>query len=133
MAETQREIERKFEFTHGDGTEGGGAGPGRGGRLPDLTGTAGITEVRAEGTVRLDAVYYDTPDRRLAAAGLTLRRRTGGHDAGWHLKLPVAPGVRDEIRAPSPTPRPAPSPPSSAPASAAPGSNRRSGWAPNAS
>ncbi|MFE2247740.1 hypothetical protein ACFXC2_13380, partial [Streptomyces lavendulae] len=67
MAETQREIERKFEFTHGDGTEGGGAGPGRGGRLPDLTGTAGITEVRAEGTVRLDAVYYDTPDRRLAA------------------------------------------------------------------
>ncbi|MFF7500823.1 CHAD domain-containing protein [Streptomyces lavendulae] len=100
MAETQREIERKFEFTHGDGTEGGGAGPGRGGRLPDLTGTAGITEVRAEGTVRLDAVYYDTPDRRLAAAGLTLRRRTGGHDAGWHLKLPVAPGVRDEIRAP---------------------------------
>ncbi|WP_371678558.1 CHAD domain-containing protein [Streptomyces sp. NBC_01276] len=100
MAETKREIERKFEFTHGDGAEGGEAGTGRRGRLPDLTGTAGITAVRDGGTVRLDAVYYDTADRRLAAAGLTLRRRTGGQDAGWHLKLPVAPGVRDEIRAP---------------------------------
>lgn len=37
---------------------------------------------------------------RLAADGITLRRRTGGDDAGWHLKLPVAAGVRDEIRAP---------------------------------
>src|SRR4029077_14350822 len=30
-----------------------------------------------------------------------LRRRTGGHDDGWHLKLPVVgegPGVRDEIQ-----------------------------------
>ncbi|MCX5378371.1 CYTH and CHAD domain-containing protein [Streptomyces sp. NBC_00091] len=90
MAETQREIERKFEFTQ--------AGPGQ--RLPDLTGTAAIAAVRDRGTVHLDAVYYDTPDRRLAADGLTLRRRTGGEDAGWHLKLPVAPGVRDEIRTP---------------------------------
>ncbi|MFM9662799.1 CYTH domain-containing protein, partial [Streptomyces scabiei] len=31
---------------------------------------------------------------------ITLRRRTGGSDAGWHLKLPVAPGVRDEIQVP---------------------------------
>ncbi|TXS57671.1 CYTH domain-containing protein, partial [Streptomyces sp. t39] len=48
----------------------------------------------------LDAVYYDTEDLRLAAASVTLRRRTGGADAGWHLKLPVEPGVRDEIAAP---------------------------------
>lgn len=89
MADTKREIERKFEFTSA-ATK----------RLPDLTGTAGITAVRLQGTTRLDAVYYDTPDLRLAADGLTLRRRTGGADEGWHLKLPVSPGVRDEIAAP---------------------------------
>ena len=37
----------------------------------------------------LEAVYYDTPNLRLLAEGVTLRRRTGGEDAGWHLKLPV--------------------------------------------
>ncbi|MFJ9340724.1 CHAD domain-containing protein [Streptomyces sp. NPDC101733] len=120
MADTKREIERKFEFTPSRGKralpegEGGSASKGRsegkgkaGGksarrrpRLPDLTGTAEIAAVRDEGTVLLDAVYYDTPDRRLAADGLTLRRRTGGEDAGWHLKLPVSPGVRDEVHAP---------------------------------
>ncbi|MFD3778214.1 CHAD domain-containing protein [Streptomyces sp. NPDC058612] len=96
MADTKREIERKFEFTRAGKK---GAGPARG-EVPDLTGTAGITAVTDQGTVELDAVYYDTPDRRLAADGLTLRRRTGGADAGWHLKLPVSPGVRDEIGAP---------------------------------
>ncbi|MER5733170.1 CYTH and CHAD domain-containing protein [Streptomyces sp. NPDC002138] len=90
MADTKREIERKFEFTSG--------AAGRRG-VPDLTGTAGIAAVLDQGTVDLDAVYYDTPDQRLAADGLTLRRRTGGADAGWHLKLPVSPGVRDEVRA----------------------------------
>ncbi|MEU8778416.1 CYTH and CHAD domain-containing protein [Streptomyces sp. NPDC048606] len=90
MADTQREIERKFEFTK-SGAERRG--------VPDLTGTAGIATVRDRGTAELDAVYYDTPDHRLAADGITLRRRTGGEDAGWHLKLPVAPGVRDEVRA----------------------------------
>ena len=37
----------------------------------------------------LDAVYFDTSDLRLARAGITLRRREGGTDPGWHLKLPV--------------------------------------------
>ncbi|MFE1754968.1 CYTH and CHAD domain-containing protein [Streptomyces anandii] len=86
MAVTQREIERKYESDAGS--------------LPELTGAAGIAAVLDKGVAELDAVYYDTADERLAAAGLTLRRRTGGTDAGWHLKLPVAPGVRDEIRAP---------------------------------
>ncbi|MET7284571.1 CYTH and CHAD domain-containing protein [Streptomyces sp. NPDC005573] len=86
MADTKREIERKYEA-------------GAGG-LPDLTGVPGVAAVRDEGLVELDATYYDTADERLAAASLTLRRRTGGSDAGWHLKFPVAPGVRDEIRAP---------------------------------
>ncbi|MEU5898131.1 CYTH and CHAD domain-containing protein [Streptomyces venezuelae] len=86
MAETKREIERKYDVKAG--TE-----------LPDLTGVAGVVD---KGTADLDAVYWDTPDQRLAAASITLRRRTGGHDAGWHLKLPVslADGVRDEVHAP---------------------------------
>ncbi|WP_327283407.1 MULTISPECIES: CYTH and CHAD domain-containing protein [unclassified Streptomyces] len=91
MADTKREIERKFEFTTSKAARRG---------VPDLTGTAAIAVVADQGTVDLDAVYYDTPDQRLAADGLTLRRRTGGADAGWHLKLPVSPGVRDEIAAP---------------------------------
>ncbi|WP_329249724.1 CYTH and CHAD domain-containing protein [Streptomyces sp. NBC_01478] len=86
MADTQREIERKYESD-----ESG---------LPDLTGVAGVEAVIDKGVAHLDAVYYDTADERLAAASLTLRRRTGGSDAGWHLKVPVAPGVRDEIREP---------------------------------
>lgn len=86
MADTKREIERKYESD-----ESG---------LPDLTGVGGVAGVLDKGVVELDATYYDTPDERLAATGVTLRRRTGGSDAGWHLKFPVAPGVRDEIRAP---------------------------------
>ncbi|MEU4212252.1 CYTH and CHAD domain-containing protein [Streptomyces sp. NPDC026206] len=93
MADTVREIERKYEA-------GDGAGRTAAALLPDLTGAAPVAAVTDRGTAELDAVYYDTADRRLAAAGITLRRRTGGTDAGWHLKLPVAPGVRDEIRAP---------------------------------
>ncbi|MGW6981683.1 CYTH and CHAD domain-containing protein [Streptomyces sp. NPDC054932] len=90
MADTKREIERKFEFSKAKSARRG---------VPDLTGTAAVAAVSDQGTVDLDAVYYDTPDQRLAADGLTLRRRTGGADEGWHLKLPVSPGVRDEIGA----------------------------------
>ncbi|MFI9340128.1 CHAD domain-containing protein [Streptomyces sp. NPDC052773] len=86
MADTKREIERKYA----SGDSG----------LPDLTGVAGVAAVLDKGVAELDAVYYDTADHRLAADSITLRRRTGGADAGWHLKFPVAPGVRDEIRAP---------------------------------
>lgn len=91
MVDTVREIERKYEAT---------AGTRELPPLPDLTGVDGVTAVIDQGTALLDAVYYDTAARRLAADGITLRRRTGGDDAGWHLKLPVAAGVRDEIRAP---------------------------------
>ncbi|TPQ18570.1 CYTH and CHAD domain-containing protein [Streptomyces sporangiiformans] len=86
MADTKREIERKYESD-----ESG---------LPDLTGVAGVAAVVDKGVADLDAVYYDTADERLAASSITLRRRTGGADEGWHLKFPVAPGVRDEIQAP---------------------------------
>ncbi|WP_405808298.1 CYTH and CHAD domain-containing protein [Streptomyces sp. NBC_00210] len=87
MADTKREIERKYEATPET-------------RLPDLTRVPGVSAVIDKGVRELDAVYYDTADLRLADSAITLRRRTGGDDAGWHLKLPVAPGVRDEITAP---------------------------------
>ncbi|MGW4228155.1 CYTH and CHAD domain-containing protein [Streptomyces sp. NPDC004980] len=87
MADSKREIERKYEATPET-------------RLPDLTRVAGVSAVVHRGLRELDAVYYDTEDLRLAAGSLTLRRRTGGDDAGWHLKFPVATGIRDEIRAP---------------------------------
>ncbi|GFH34104.1 CYTH and CHAD domain-containing protein [Streptomyces pacificus] len=87
MAETKREIERKYEATPGTG-------------IPDLTGAAGIADAVAKGVRELEADYYDTPGLRLAADGITLRRRTGGTDEGWHLKFPVTTGIREEIHAP---------------------------------
>ncbi|MYW65690.1 CHAD domain-containing protein [Streptomyces sp. SID8379] len=93
MADTKREIERKYEVP---------GAPDEHFELPDLLKVPGVAAVIEKGVVELDAVYYDTEDQRLAADKITLRRRTGGDDAGWHLKLPVAlsEGVRDEVRAP---------------------------------
>ena len=51
-------------------------------------------------TYQLAATYFDTPDERLAANKMTLRRRTGGTDAGWHLKLPAGQDARREVREP---------------------------------
>lgn len=93
MADTKREIERKYELPELPDTE-------RPAGLPDLTRARGVASVLDQGIVELDAVYYDTADLRLAAGSLTLRRREGGADAGWHLKFPVATGFRDELRAP---------------------------------
>lgn len=89
MAQTKREIERKYDV-------------GADAELPDLTGVAGVSDVIDKGVVQLDAVYHDTTDQVLLSDSITLRRRTGGDDEGWHLKLPVSltQGVRDEIQAP---------------------------------
>ncbi len=83
------ERERKFDV---DG--GGVAG------LPDLHGLPGVASVGTPVTEELDAVYYDTADHLLRARRITLRRRTGGHDEGWHLKLPEGPDSRREIQLP---------------------------------
>ena len=69
------EIERKFDVDPGF-------------QRPGFAGViAGVTA--AEPVVHhLSATYFDTADGRLAASKITLRRRTGGADEGWHLKLP---------------------------------------------
>ena len=85
MTTTVRETERKYEVA--DGVE-----------LPGLTGLAGEQSPVGPEEQTLEAVYFDTDDLRLAQAGVTLRRRRGGDDAGWHLKLPAGGDSRDEVR-----------------------------------
>ncbi|RJK96289.1 CYTH and CHAD domain-containing protein [Vallicoccus soli] len=63
--------------------------------LPDLAGAGEVAAVGAVSTHRLDATYWDTADLRLAARGVRLRRRTGGTDAGWHVKLPDGSGTTE--------------------------------------
>lgn len=36
----------------------------------------------------MEAVYFDTADLDLLRLGVTLRRRPGGENAAWHVKLP---------------------------------------------
>ncbi len=69
--------------------------------LPRLTDLPGVISVDEPQLLRLRATYFDTADLRLAQHGITLRRRTGGDDAGWHLKLPVDSDTRAEIREPA--------------------------------
>jgi inorganic triphosphatase YgiF len=68
--------------------------------MPDLSGLAGGSRVTDPEVRLLTATYFDTGDLRLSAAKITLRRRTGGTDAGWHLKLPAGPGSRRELQVP---------------------------------
>jgi len=68
--------------------------------LPDLAGLDGVAAITGPRTYRLRAVYFDTRDYGLAEARITLRRRTGGTDAGWHLKLPAGTDSRREVHAP---------------------------------
>jgi len=87
---TQVEIERKYAVD----TE----------YLPDLVGVGdavGVHIVAAEAhePFVLEAVYFDTADLALARAKIALRRRVGGHDEGWHVKLPAVEG-RTELQWP---------------------------------
>ena len=86
------EIETKLEIT-------GNAA------LPSFTGRRSLTAVGLVGAAEpvvheLDAVYFDTAEHDLLRSKLTLRHRTGGDDAGWHLKLPAIAGARTEIGLP---------------------------------
>jgi CHAD domain-containing protein len=68
--------------------------------VPDLSDLPGCARVSAPETHHLVAKYFDTDDFRLAARSITLRRREGGEDAGWHLKIPAGPDAKNELRAP---------------------------------
>jgi inorganic triphosphatase YgiF len=82
-----RETERKYAV---DGAV----------QLPDPPGLLGLDANAGVGCEQLEAVYFDTPDLKLLRAGVTLRRRVGGSDEGWHLKLPSGVDSRDEHRLP---------------------------------
>jgi CHAD domain-containing protein len=68
--------------------------------LPAFERLPQVSSIRDAPAEHLDAEYYDTSDLRLIRAGITLRRREGGHDAGWHLKLPAGADSRREIGVP---------------------------------
>lgn len=84
---TMRETERKYE-----GIEGL--------ELRDPAGLLGVDTATGPDEQNLEAVYFDTADLRLVRAGVTLRRREGGSDEGWHLKFPAGKDSRDELRLP---------------------------------
>ena len=89
-SETVRETERKYESAEPPGAE----------LIAELAAAAGGAAPAAPTRIDLSATYYDTEDLRLLRSRITLRRRVGGHDAGWHLKLPAGADSRDEVRQP---------------------------------
>lgn len=69
--------------------------------VPDWSALPGVVAVGAGEQRSLDATYLDTADAALARNGFALRRRTGGPDAGWHIKGPRgADGGRVELHWP---------------------------------
>lgn len=85
-----RSVEIELKFDVDEGTP-----------VPDWSALPGVASVTAGEVRGLDATYLDTEDAALARAGYALRRRTGGPDAGWHIKGPVRPdGGRVELHWP---------------------------------
>jgi CHAD domain-containing protein len=87
MATEITETERKYEFEPGA-------------ELPSLHDLPPVAQESGLPEQTLQAEYYDTADLRLIRAGVTLRRRRGGSDQGWHLKLPLDGDARREIQRP---------------------------------
>src|SRR4029077_20677976 len=85
MTADHREVEDKYDLDESS-------------VLPDLSTLKGVKSVSTV-EQQLVPMYVDTRDLALAEAGVVLRRRTGGEDAGWHLKLPMD-GARLEIAVP---------------------------------
>lgn len=78
-AEEQLEVEDKFEVEAGFG-------------LPDLTGLLPAGGRWETDDFQIENTYFDTPSAYLAQFGVSVRRREGGPDAGWHLKVPDSDG-----------------------------------------
>ncbi|HEY5355619.1 MAG TPA: CYTH domain-containing protein [Streptosporangiaceae bacterium] len=68
--------------------------------VPDLAGSGGAVRMTPPDVQHLAATYFDTDDLQLIGSHITLRRRTGGDDAGWHIKLPVGGDTRREVHFP---------------------------------
>ena len=67
--------------------------------VPDLAVLDPVESVELSAPHVLEATYFDTGDLRLIGAGFSVRRRTGGDDEGWHLKIPMPEGDgRHEVR-----------------------------------
>lgn len=75
MASQEVEVEKKYDV-------------GEDAQVPALAEIPGVAKAGEPHVDTLEAVYFDTDRHVLAARGITLRRRTGGADAGWHVKLP---------------------------------------------
>src|SRR5665648_1070631 len=78
-------VERKFDADAGA-------------PLPDLSEAGGAVSEAVKS--QLEATYFDTADAQLARHLITLCRRTGGDDDGWHLKLSAGVDERTEVRLP---------------------------------
>jgi hypothetical protein len=83
VTESHLEIERTYDLP--DAAD-----------LPDLVGVGGIIRTEAQEPFTLDATYWDTERFDLVASRVTVRRRTGGPDAGWHIKRAESDTVRRE-------------------------------------
>ena len=57
--------------------------------LPDFRAHPLVQDASPQVTFELVAEYFDTEDLQLGRRGSALRHRSGGHDAGWHLKTRV--------------------------------------------
>lgn len=77
------EVERKFTLPPDE-------------LVPEPRDWPRVGQVGAERRYLLEATYYDTAALDLASHGVTLRRREGGPDEGWHLKLPRSGDARLE-------------------------------------
>jgi hypothetical protein len=84
MSGGEVEIERKYDVDEAA-------------RVPSLIGAGRVAHADEADAFDLDATYYDTPELTLASARVAVRRRVGGHDAGWHIKWPpLAEGRREQ-------------------------------------
>ncbi|MFC4243076.1 CYTH domain-containing protein [Gryllotalpicola reticulitermitis] len=82
MAAGEVEIERKYDVSESA-------------ELPSLVGAGRVASADEADAFDLDASYYDTADLALGERRIAVRRRLGGHDAGWHIKW--APGAEGRV------------------------------------
>jgi inorganic triphosphatase YgiF len=88
MSSGDVEIERKYDVDESAVT-------------PDLVGAGRVASADEADAFDLDATYFDTPALDLAQCRVAVRRRLGGHDAGWHIKWPpLSEGRREQQFAP---------------------------------